>query len=140
MVRTELVEGRIEEKVEDTGPPDRGAELVFRGRVRGKESRRIISALHYEHYPGMAERQLQALAEQAAKRFAILDLICRHRIGRVPVGEISLEVCIRSRHRKEGLEAMDFFIAELKKSVPIWKWAVLPDGRKVPGGHHPAGS
>ncbi|MFQ6616610.1 MAG: molybdenum cofactor biosynthesis protein MoaE, partial [Fidelibacterota bacterium] len=105
-------------------------------RVRGTEGGHRISALHYEHYPGMAERELQTLAEQTAEQFAIRDLICRHRIGEVPVGESSLEISIWSEHRREGLEAMEFFISGLKKSVPIWKWAVLPDGRKVPSLHH----
>lgn len=134
MVKTELVRRRIEGAVKRTGPGDSGAELVFRGRVRETEKERKILALFYEHYPGMAEKKLQELAEKTALLFPIRDLICRHRIGEVPVGESNMEVSIWSSHRREGIEAMDFFITELKKSVPIWKWMILPDGEKFPSG------
>lgn len=137
MIEVTLVGGKIEESVTETGPADRGAELVFRGRVRGTEGGRRIRALHYEHYPGMTERELKSLAEKTAERFPIRDLVCRHRTGEIPVGETSMEISIWSPHRREALEAMDFFIAELKKSVPIWKWAVLSDGRRIPSGHRP---
>jgi molybdopterin synthase catalytic subunit len=48
------------------------------------------------------------------------------------VGDTSLHVVIWSKHRKEGLDAMSWFISELKNSVPIWKWAILEDGSRVP--------
>lgn len=136
MVKVALVEGRIKDTIKIAGPPDRGAELVFRGRVRGSEGEHRITALYYEHYPGMAEQKLKSLAEKTAELYPIGDLICRHRIGEIPVGEASMEVSIWSSHRREALQAMEFFIAEVKKSVPIWKWAILPGGAKVPSDHH----
>nr|MCS5625560.1 molybdenum cofactor biosynthesis protein MoaE [Candidatus Neomarinimicrobiota bacterium] len=66
------------------------------------------------------------------EKFPINDLFCKHRMGRVGIGETSLHVSIWSKHRKEAIEAMDCFIFELKKRVPIWKWAILADGTKVP--------
>ena len=80
----------------------------------------------------MAEAELTQLAEETCKKFPIHDLFCKHRIGRVDVGETSLHVVIWSKHRKEGLEAMTWFISELKKRVPIWKWAILEDGSRIP--------
>ena len=47
-------------------------------------------------------------------------------------GQSSLHVVIRSKHRKEGFMAMNYFISELKECVPIWKWAILEDGTKIP--------
>ena len=85
-----------------------------------------------DRYEGMAETELNQIAEEAVRKFLINDLFCKHRIGKVKVGEVSLHVVIWSKHRKEGLEAMTYFIAELKKRVPIWKWAILQDGTKVP--------
>ena len=52
--------------------------------------------------------------------------------GKVKPGEISIHIIILSKHRKEAINAMDWFIFELKKNVPIWKWAILKDGKKVP--------
>ena len=80
----------------------------------------------------MTEAELTQLAEEAMNKFPIHDLFCRHRIGRVDAGETSLHVSIWSKHRREGLDAMDWFISELKKRVPIWKWAILEDGSRIP--------
>ena len=77
-------------------------------------------------------QELRIIAQETRNKFLIKDLFCRHRIGEVKVGETSLHVSIWSKHRKEGLEAMSFFIIELKKRVPIWKWAILENGEKIP--------
>ena len=132
MVKTEVVNGPIDFFPSEDNRQQDGAELVFNGRVRATEHGENITALEYEQYEEMAEAELTQLAEEAMNKFPIHDLFCRHRIGRVDVGETSLHVSIWSQHRKEAIEAMDFFIKELKKRVPIWKWAILPDGRKVP--------
>ena len=132
MVKVEIVNGPIYFFSPDDNHRQDGAELVFNGRVRAMEHGENITALEYEQYEGMAEAELTQLAEEAMKEFPIHDLFCRHRIGRVDVGETSLHVSIWSKHRREGLDAMDWFISELKKCVPIWKWAILADGTKVP--------
>ena len=132
MVIVEIVNGPIDFFPSEDNRQQDGAELVFNGRVRATEHGENITALEYEQYEGMAEAELTQLAEEAMNKFPIHDLFCRHRIGRVDVGETSLHVSIWSQHRKEAIEAMDFFIKELKKRVPIWKWAILADGTKVP--------
>ena len=88
--------------------------------------------LEYEQYEDMAEKELIKIARETQNKFPIKDLLCRHRIGKVKVGETSLHVSIWSKHRQEGLEAMSFLIIELKKRVPIWKWAILENGEKIP--------
>ena len=132
MIITEIVHGRIIHFPTDETRRDEGAELVFNGRVRSTENGVLILALEYEHYSGMAEKELNGLAQETVEKFPLSDLFCRHRIGRINIGETSLHVAIWSKHRKEGLEAMTYFITELKKRVPIWKWAILQDGEKVP--------
>ena len=132
MIITEIVHGRIIHFPTDETRRDEGAELVFNGRVRSTENGELILALEYEHYSGMAEKELNGLAQETVEKFPLSDLFCRHRIGRINIGETSLHVAIWSKHRKEGLEAMTYFITELKKRVPIWKWAILQDGEKVP--------
>ena len=132
MVKTEIVNGPINFFPSEDNRQQDGAELVFNGRVRATEHGENITALEYEQYEGMAEVELTQLAEEAEKKFPIHDLFCKHRIGKVEVGETSLHVSIWSKHRREGLDAMDFFITELKKRVPIWKWAILEDGSRIP--------
>ena len=106
--------------------------MVFNGRVRAKEHGENISALEYEQYEGMAETELRNLAENTVKRFPVHDLFCKHRVGKVKVGETSLHVVIWSKHRQEGIDSMSWFIVELKKRIPIWKWAILEDGSRIP--------
>ena len=140
MVETHIIEGPLPPVSADDAEGDTGAELIFHGRVRDEEGDRRIVALEYEAYAGMAETELQAVGEEAARKFPIRDLICHHRIGAVPVGELSMRVTIRSTHRAEGLEAMAYFISALKKRVPIWKWGVTAEGERFPSHHDDLGA
>ena len=132
MVKVEIVNDPIDFFSLDDNRRQDGAELVFNGRVRATEHGKNITALEYEHYEGMAETELFQLAEETVGKFPIHDLFCKHRMGKVGIGETSLHVSIWSKHRKEAIEAMTYFIAELKKRVPIWKWAKLEDGSRIP--------
>lgn len=132
MIKVEIVGSSIIPFDSNDNQKEKGAELIFNGRVRGTENGKKIKMLEYEQYEEMAEKELRTIAQEAQNKFPIKDLLCRHRIGEVKVGETSLHVSIWSKHRKEGLEAMSFFIIELKKRVPIWKWAILENGEKIP--------
>ncbi|HHN74416.1 MAG TPA: molybdenum cofactor biosynthesis protein MoaE [Acidobacteria bacterium] len=135
MIRVAVLDGPLPVFEERPAPGGCGSEIVFHGRGRDTEKQRTIAALFYEHYEGMAQRELQRLAEQTAERFALLDLICLHRVGDVPVGESSVRVVLRSKHRAEGIEALAWFVRELKRRVPIWKWGVTPTGERFPSTH-----
>ena len=132
MVIVEIVNGPLTQFPSNDDRNQDGAEVTFNGRVRDTEHGKVIDALEYEQYEGMAKSEFLQLAEETRKKFPIDNLFCKHRIGRVGVGETSLHVVILSHHRKEGLEGMSWFIKELKKRIPIWKWAVLEDGTRIP--------
>jgi len=132
MVKVEIIKGPIFPFPADNERIDAGAELTFNGRVRSIEDDKEITDLEYEQYDGMAEKELKIIAEETINKFSVHDLFCKHRVGKVKVGEVSLHVVIWSKHRKEGLDAMTYFISELKRKVPIWKWAIHKDGTKVP--------
>ena len=132
MVKVEIINGPIGFfRLNDSRTKD-GAEIIFNGRVRATEHDKIITAIEYEQYEDMAYSELKKIAEKTVKKFIIHDLFCKHRIGKVSVGQSSLHVVIRSKHREEGFIAMNYFISELKECVPIWKWAILEDGTKIP--------
>jgi len=132
MIRIEIVNSSIIPFASNDNQKEKGAELIFNGRVRETEHGKKIKILEYEQYEDMAKQELENIAEETQNKFKIKDIFCRHRIGKVKVGEASLHVSIWSKHRKEGLGAMTFFIIELKKRVPIWKWAILENGKKIP--------
>ena len=132
MIKVEIIRDPVKLFAINDDRKEDGAELVFNGRVRNMERGKEIIALEYEQYEGMAELELKEIAQRTCKKFPIKDLFCRHRIGMINVGEISLHVVIWSKHRREGLEAMNWFISEIKKHVPIWKWAIMIDNTRVP--------
>ena len=132
MINIQITTKRINYFQFDENRTEDGSELFFNGRVRSKESGQVIKALEYEQYEEMAESELKLLAEESISKFPISNIFCIHRIGKINVGETSLHVAIWSKHRKEGLDAITYFISELKRRVPISKWAILEDGSKVP--------
>ena len=132
MIEIQITKKKIKYLQFDESRTEDGSELFFNGRVRSEEEGKVIKALEYEQYEGMAESELRSIAEESLQKYPISDLFCIHRIGKVLVGETSLHVGVWSKHRKEGFEAISYFISELKKRVPIWKWAVLIDGSKIP--------
>ena len=103
MIQVEIINGPITPFPSDNLHQDDGAELVFNGRVRDTEHGENIIALEYEQYEGMAETELKKLAEETVQKYPVHDLFCRHRVGKVNVGEASLHVAIWTKHRKEGL-------------------------------------
>ena len=135
MIKTEIVQGKIDPFPSEDDHTGEGAEVVFNGRVRKTENGKPIVALEYEQYEGMAGEELKTLAEETVEKFPVHDLLCRHREGEVPVGESSLHISVWAPHRKEALDALSWFIIELKKRVPFWKWAIYPDGTKEATSH-----
>lgn len=115
-----------------TGTAAVGAVLTFRGVVRRLEDDRLLTSIIYETYDPMAQLELERLSGQAVEKFGLLGLRLVHSRGAVPVGEASLFIAIRSTHRREGLDAMDWLIDQLKRDVPIWKHPQYADASHSP--------
>ena len=95
-----------------------GAVVAFLGLVRGDEG---ISSLHFEAYEAMATAELSLIAEEAARKFGLLDCMLRHRVGDLAVGEPIVAVLAAARHRREAFEAAAWAMDEVKRRVPVWK-------------------
>jgi len=98
-----------------------GAVVDFWGVVRAQEDGRQISGIEYEAHQVMAQHQLEMIANGARADFGLEDVILRHRIGFVAVGEASLFLRVSSAHRAAAFEGSQWIVAELKRKVPIWK-------------------
>jgi len=131
MVKTCIIKHIIPALPSDNTHMNNGSELQFYGRVRSIENGQSIIGIDYEYYKGMAEKELQQLGEDTIHKFSISKLDCIHRVGKIPVGEASLRIVIWSKHRQAGLDAMTWFISQMKKDVPIWKNAILKDGSRI---------
>jgi molybdopterin synthase catalytic subunit len=111
---------------------DAGAVLRFEGVVRSTEDGRAIEGLTYQTYDPMAQRQLLQLAQQATEQFSLLAVVVEHSRGFVPAGQCSFRLWIAAGHRKPSLAAMDWFIDQMKRDVPIWKSPVFVDNACEP--------
>jgi molybdopterin synthase catalytic subunit len=80
-----------------------------------------LKALHLEHYPGMTEKAVTKIAEQAAARWPLLGCTVIHRVGRLAPGENIVFVGASSAHRQAAVQAAGFLIDWLKTSAPFWK-------------------
>ncbi len=104
-----------------------GAVVEFWGIVREFEDGREIKGIEYEVHRAMAEHQMNLLAQKAATEFSLAQLVLRHRVGFVKVGEASLFLRAASRHRSAAFVASEWLIDELKRKVPIWKRPIFKE-------------
>lgn len=98
-----------------------GAVVSFLGLVRDINQQAAVSGLWIEHYPGMTERCLEQLAEQAKARWAVQDLVLIHRVGALQPNEPIVLVAVSSAHRADAFAACEFLIDRLKTAAPFWK-------------------
>jgi molybdopterin synthase catalytic subunit len=103
-------------------PAPAAAEASFVGRVRGSTAAaEPLQALELEHYPGMTERQLQALAGAAAARHGVAAVLVRHRIGRLQPGEAIVLVAVAADRRGPAQRCAQDLLEALKHEAPFWK-------------------
>ncbi len=110
-----------------------GAVCSFVGTVRDRHAAAAagsVSAVELEHYPGMTEKAIEAMIDEAHARFAILDARVVHRVGRLrPLDQIVL-VAVTSMNRRESFQACEFLMDYLKTQAPFWKKEATPEGAR----------
>ncbi len=107
-----------------------GAVVTFLGTTRDNfEGRRVVT-LEYEAFEEMAVKKLEEIRQEMQVEFSIEDIAIAHRIGTVPIGEISLIVAVASPHRVEAFQACHKAVDRLKETVPIWKKEVFEEGSR----------
>lgn len=110
------------------GRTDIGAVVAFTGLCRAEEGR--LSALELEHYPGMAEAEIERTAREATARWPLMGVTAIHRHGVIRPGEPIVVVITTSSHRVAAFEAAEFLMDFLKTRAPFWKKEVGLDGAK----------
>ena len=98
-----------------------GGIATFVGTVRDIADGRPISTMTLEHYPGMTEKQLGAIEQEARQRWDLESCLIIHRYGRLEPGERIVMVATTSAHRAAALESCAFLIDWLKTKAPFWK-------------------
>lgn len=109
------------------GRKDIGAVVSFTGLCRDEGGK--LEALELEHYPAMAEAQLNLIAKQALKRWPLTGLTIIHRFGKIEPGANIVLVVTASNHRRAAFEAADYLMDYLKSEAPFWKKEHLADSK-----------
>ena len=107
-----------------------GAVCSFIGTVRDRNDGQSVSAMELEHYPGMTEKAIEAMIDEAFRRFDILGARVIHRVGPLkPLDQIVL-VIVSSAHRGQSFQACEFLMDYLKTQAPFWKKEDTPAGAR----------
>jgi molybdopterin synthase catalytic subunit len=112
------------------GDPRVGAVAAFIGLVRDINDAAAVSTLTLEHYPGMTEKALARIVDEAKSRWSVYDALVVHRVGELkPTDQIVLVVVIGA-HRGEAFAACEFIMDYLKTRAPFWKKEQTPAGER----------
>ncbi|MBI1891751.1 MAG: molybdopterin synthase catalytic subunit MoaE [Burkholderiales bacterium] len=112
------------------GQPQVGAVVTFLGTVRDINEGQAVSEMELEHYPGMTEKALEDIVEQAKGRWNIIDALVIHRVGPLKALDQIVLVAVTSAHRGEAFDACEFIIDYLKTQAPFWKKEKTPQGER----------
>ena len=110
------------------GDPRVGAVVTFLGTVRDMNDGSSVKGMTLEHYPGMTEKALQDILDQAKARWDIYQSLVIHRVGPLLPEDQIVMVAVTSAHRGEAFAACEFIIDYLKTAAPFWKKEDTPEG------------
>ncbi|MBF0265067.1 MAG: molybdenum cofactor biosynthesis protein MoaE [Gammaproteobacteria bacterium] len=106
---------------------DIGAIASFVGLVRDLPDSKLFS-MTLEHYPGMTEKSLAKIADQALNKWNLLDIVIIHRVGELKPADQIVLVAVASSHRAQAFAACEYIMDFLKTSAPFWKKETSPGG------------
>jgi len=112
------------------GRPDVGALVTFVGLMRDMNAGDRVTRMSLEHYPGMTEKALTAIAEEAARRWDLQGIRIIHRVGDLLPQDPIVLVAVTSSHRGDAFRACELLIDYLKTKAPFWKKEVTESGER----------
>ena len=107
-----------------------GAVCSFIGTVRDRNDGSNVSSMALEHYPGMTEKAIEAMIDEAIKRFDIFGARVVHRVGLLQPQDQVVMVAVTSAHRGDSFKACEFLMDYLKTQAPFWKKEQTPAGAR----------
>ncbi len=107
-----------------------GATSVFIGTMRDFNQGDGVRGMFLDYYPGMTEKQLQAIVEQAGQQWRLLDCLVVHRVGEVRPDEVLVVVAVWAVHRGDAFDASRYVMEQLKSKAPFWKKETLSSGQQ----------
>lgn len=112
------------------GCDEDGAVVTFTGKVRNHNLGDSVAALTLEHYPGMTEKALQEIVDDARQRWPLQRVTVIHRVGELFPGDEIVLVGVSGAHRGSAFAAAEFIMDYLKTRAPFWKREATPEGER----------
>ena len=116
--------GTVRERIE------RQSEGQSEGHYEGQHEGQSVSEMELEHYPGMTERSIEHMIDEAMSRFDIRAARVVHRVGRLAAGAQIMMVAVAAAHRGQAFQACEFLMDYLKTQAPFWKKETTPEGSR----------
>lgn len=129
-IQTEDFDLGVEVAALRAGDAGVGAVAVFVGTVRDRNEGQGVSCMELEHYPGMTEKAIEAMIDEAHRRFDIRAARVIHRVGLLQPQDQIVYVGVSSAHRSEAFQACEFLMDYLKTQAPFWKKETTPAGSR----------
>lgn len=107
-----------------------GAVCAFVGTVRDRNDGQSVSTMELEHYPGMTEKAIEAMIDEAHRRFDLFGVRVIHRVGLLQPQDQIVLVAVTSAHRGESFQACEFLMDYLKTQAPFWKKEQTAEGAR----------
>ena len=107
-----------------------GATSIFVGTMRDLNLGDKVTQMTLEYYPGMTERRLGQIVDEAQSQWNLLDVFVIHRVGAIKPNDTIVLVAVWTRHRDEAFAACRYIIEQLKHTAPFWKKETIKDGER----------
>lgn len=107
-----------------------GGVVTFVGTMRDFNDGHDVSAMYLEHYPGMTEKHIEKVCQEAGQRWDIIDSLVVHRYGDIYPNDPIVLVAVWSAHRADAFDACRFIINYLKERAPFWKCESTKTGER----------
>ncbi|RLJ17669.1 molybdopterin synthase catalytic subunit MoaE [bacterium endosymbiont of Escarpia laminata] len=135
-IQSEPFDPNIEVDILRAGNPAIGGVVSFIGLMRDINEGETVSTMTLEHYPGMTEKSLQTIVDEANQRWDLLGSRVVHRVGEMKPTDTIVLVAVASTHRGEAFQACEFIIDFLKTRAPFWKKESTPEGSRWVDARH----
>ncbi len=129
-IQHEDFDAGAEARALSAGNPAVGAVASFVGLVRDRNDGAAVATMTLEHYPGMTEKAIGAIVDEAARRWQVIDCTVIHRVGELQPADQIVLVVVASAHRGDAFAACEFIMDYLKTQAPFWKKEATPEGAR----------
>ena len=105
-----------------------GATASFVGTMRDFNMEQQVHGMTLEYYPGMTEKHISQICNEAMKKWALVDVLVIHRVGEIKINDAIVVIAVWASHRGDAMDACRHILEDLKSQAPFWKKEHLADG------------